>query len=417
MSSQAADASTPDVGGPAADVSTPAARGAPRARVVVGLSGGVDSAVAALLLLEAGYEVQGLFMSNWEEDDAYCTSARDYQDARAIARELGIVLHRVNFSEQYREQVFSHFLDEYRAGRTPNPDVACNREIKFGLCLEYALRLGADWLATGHYARRLDADDGPALYQALDEDKDQSYFLHAVERARLARVLMPLGELRKPQVRERARRAGLRVCDKPDSTGICFIGERPFGEFLSRYLPHCPGPIETLDGRRLGEHRGLPFYTLGQRAGLTLGGLRGFAAEPWYVAGKDPRRNVLWVVQRHEQRRLEAHRVRIGRINWLAAPRTDGFPAQVRLRHRQPLQSAHVRVLAGGGALLTFGAGQRAATPGQYAVLYEAGRCLGGAVIEAVDLSQEDACRPPLRSLAGTISTSSSAPLPQGSPG
>lgn len=395
------------------------------ARVIVGLSGGVDSAVAALLLLEAGYEVQGLFMSNWQEEDAYCTSAQDYQDARGIARELGIVLHRVNFSEQYREQVFSHFLDEYRAGRTPNPDVACNREIKFGLCLGYALRLGAEWFATGHYARCGQAADGPALYRAADEDKDQSYFLHAVERARLSRVLMPLGQLRKPQVRERARRAGLRVHDKPDSTGICFIGERPFGEFLSRYVPHSPGPIETLDGRRLGEHRGLPFYTLGQRAGLTLGGLRGFAAEPWYVAGKDPRRNVLRVVQRHEQARLETHRIRTGPINWLCTPRTDSFEAWVRLRHRQPLQSARVRVLARDTALLEFAAGQRAATPGQYAVLYAADRCLGGAVIEAVDLplecrpqvqnlSQEDACRPPPRSQAGTTSTSSSAPPPPG---
>lgn len=356
------------------------------ARVIVGLSGGVDSAVAATLLLEAGYQVQGLFMSNWEEDDAYCTSAQDYQDARAIARELAIVLHRVNFSEQYRAQVFSHFLDEYRAGRTPNPDVACNREIKFGLCLEYAQRLGADWFATGHYARCRQASDGPALYQAADEDKDQSYFLHAVERARLARVLMPLGELHKPQVRTLARRAGLRVHDKPDSTGICFIGERPFAEFLSRYMPYSPGPIETLDGRRLGEHRGLPFYTLGQRAGLTLGGLRGFAPEPWYVAGKDPRRNVLWVVQRHEQERLEAHRLRTGPINWLCTPRTGSFPARVRLRHRQPLQSARVHVLARHTALIEFESGQRAVTPGQYAVLYEAGRCLGGAVIEAVDL-------------------------------
>jgi len=388
------------------------------ARVIVGLSGGVDSAVAALLLLEAGYEVQGLFMSNWEEDDAYCTGAQDYQDARAIARELGIVLHRVNFSEQYRERVFRGFLDEYRAGRTPNPDVLCNREIKFGLCLHYALRLGAAWFATGHYAQRRDAADGPALYQAVDEDKDQTYFLHAIERACLARVLLPLGRLRKAQVRERARRGGLRVHDKPDSTGICFIGERPFGEFLGRYLPAVPGPIETLDGQRLGEHRGLPFYTLGQRAGLALGGARGRAAEPWYVAAKLPARNALLVVQRHEQHRLEARRVHIGRIRWLCAPRGAGFTAQVRLRHRQPQQTAHVQPTPDGGALLSFDVGQRAATPGQYAVLYEGGRCLGGAVIEAVDamantLSGEPECQPPLRSQAGITSTSSSAPRPR----
>ncbi|HEX4024622.1 MAG TPA: tRNA 2-thiouridine(34) synthase MnmA [Steroidobacteraceae bacterium] len=361
-----------------------AARPAVGERVIVGLSGGVDSAVAALLLREAGYEVHGLFMANWEEDDAYCTTAQDYQDARDIAAELGIVLHRVSFAAQYRERVFQHFLDEYRAGRTPNPDVLCNREIKFGLCLGYARRLGARWFATGHYARRLDAADGPALHQAADAAKDQSYFLHAVERARLAQVLFPLGELHKGEVRERARRAGLRVHAKPDSTGICFIGERPFAEFLGRYLPTTPGPIETADGRHLGRHRGLPFYTLGQRAGLEVGGLRDCAPEPWYVADKIPARNALIVVQRHEQWRLEAHGVRVGRLNWLCAERYGGFSAQVKLRYRQPSQSARVCITADGGATLEFETAQRAATPGQYAVLYEDGRCLGGGVIEAV---------------------------------
>jgi tRNA-specific 2-thiouridylase len=353
-------------------------------RVIVALSGGVDSAVAALLLREAGCEVEGLFMSNWDDEDVYCTQAQDFQDARAVAQELGIVLHRVSFADEYRERVFRHFLDSYRAGRTPNPDVLCNREIKFGLCLRYAQRLGAAWLATGHYARRLDAADGPALYQARDESKDQSYFLHAIERTCLPRVLFPLGELRKAQVRERARRAGLAVHDKADSSGICFIGERPFSEFLARYLDASPGPIESLDGQRLGAHRGLPFFTLGQRAGLAIGGARGRSAEPWYVAAKDAERNTLIVAQRHEQQCLEASALGTGAVNWLCAPRLEPFPALVRVRHRQPPQAAHVRPQADGSLWIEFEQPQRAATPGQYAALYAHERCLGGAVIETV---------------------------------
>jgi tRNA-uridine 2-sulfurtransferase len=355
-------------------------------RVIVGLSGGVDSAVAALLLRDAGYDVQGLFMSNWEEDDGYCTAAQDYQDARSVAADLGIVLHRVNFSDQYRAQVFAHFLAEYRAGRTPNPDVLCNREIKFGLCLDYALRLGAHLFATGHYARLMNLDDGPGLYQARDDAKDQSYFLHAVARQRYARVLFPLGELHKEQVRELARAAGLPVHDKPDSTGICFIGERPFADFLGRYLQGTPGPIEALDGRVLGQHRGLPFYTLGQRSGLAIGGARGRAQEPWYVAHKDGARNALTVVQRHEQHRLEADAVTTGPINWLCAARGGTFAASVKLRYRQPDQPASVSVRPDGSAWIEFEAPQRAATPGQSAVLYQHGRCLGGAVVEQVRL-------------------------------
>jgi len=358
-------------------------------RVIVGLSGGVDSAVAALLLRDAGYDVQGLFMSNWEEDDAYCTTAQDYQDARAVATELGIVLHRVNFADQYREQVFSHFLADYRAGRTPNPDVLCNREIKFGLCLDYALRLGAQLFATGHYARCLALTDGAALYQARDADKDQSYFLHSVARRRFERVLFPLGELRKQEVRERARSRGLPVHDKPDSTGICFIGERPFAEFLGRYLADAPGPIESIDGRPLGQHRGLPFYTLGQRAGLAIGGERGCAQEPWYVAHKDSSRNALIVVQRHEQHRLEAGAVATGPLNWLCAAPAGSFTAGVKLRYRQPEQPAKVSIRDDGSAWIEFETPQRAATPGQFAVLYQQGRCLGGAVIERVCLKTE----------------------------
>jgi tRNA-specific 2-thiouridylase len=358
-------------------------------RVIVGLSGGVDSAVAALLLREAGYEVQGLFMSNWEEDDGYCTTAQDYQDARSVATELGIVLQRVNFSDEYRQQVFAHFLAEYRAGRTPNPDVLCNREIKFGLCLDYALRLGAQLFATGHYARRLELGDGPALYQAHDLAKDQSYFLHSVARERFARVLFPLGELLKQQVRDMARAAGLSVHDKPDSTGICFIGERPFADFLGRYLPGEPGPIESLDGRALGLHRGLPFYTLGQRAGLAIGGARGCAQEPWYVAHKDMQRNALIVVQRHEQYRLEAGAVATGPLNWLCAVPAASFTAGIKLRYRQPEQPACVSMRADGSAWIEFEAPQRAATPGQFAVLYQRGRCLGGGVVEQARLNGE----------------------------
>jgi len=243
-------------------------------RVVAGLSGGVDSAVAALLLLEAGYEVHGLYMSNWEDQDSHCSDAQDYQDARAVARELGIVLHRVSFADDYRRLVFEEFLTEYRRGRTPNPDVLCNREIKFGACLRYAGRLGATAFATGHYARLGQEASGPTLLRACDAAKDQSYFLCGVERSRFAPVLFPLGELHKAEVRERALRAGLPVHDKPDSTGICFIGERPFAQFLARYIPETPGPIETIDGRVLGRHRGLPFYTLGQRSGLEIGGVK-----------------------------------------------------------------------------------------------------------------------------------------------
>jgi tRNA-specific 2-thiouridylase len=366
-------------------------------RVIVGLSGGVDSAVAALRLREAGYDVQGLFMNNWEEDDSYCTAAADYQDARGVASELGIVLHRVNFADEYRDRVFQYFLDEYQAGRTPNPDVLCNREIKFGLCLDYAERLGGQVFATGHYARSLQSQDGPALYQGIDPAKDQSYFLHAVERERFARVLFPIGELHKDEVRELARKAGLPVHDKPDSTGICFIGERPFAQFLARFLPAAPGPIQTLDGRILGQHRGLAFYTLGQRSGLTIGGARGRAQEPWYVARKDPQRNALIVVQRHEQQWLDSNRVECARIHWLCAPRSGTQSLQVKLRHRQAAQAASVNIRADGSAWIEFAAAQRAATPGQFAVLYEHERCLGGGVIEQALYNSQDLSRHPSR--------------------
>jgi tRNA-specific 2-thiouridylase len=351
-------------------------------RVIVGMSGGVDSAVAALLLIEAGWQVGGLYMSNWEDQDSHCTDAQDYQDARAVARELGIVLHRVSFADEYRRLVFDEFLEEYRRGRTPNPDVLCNREIKFGACLRYTQRLGADWFATGHYARCVDEHGSPALLRAIDTAKDQSYFLCGVERSRFARVLFPLGTLHKSQVRERALRAGFQVHDKPDSTGICFIGERPFAEFLKRYIPETPGPIETLDGRVLGQHRGLPFYTLGQRGGLEIGGVRGSAAEPWYVARKDTARNVLLVVQSMERARLTSGALRTGAINWLCEPPVTELAAGVKLRYRQPDQPARVELRPDNTALVHFESPQWAATPGQTAALYRGERCLGGGVIE-----------------------------------
>ena len=353
-------------------------------RVIVGLSGGVDSAVTALLLKEQGYEVQGLFMSNWddEDDDAYCTSAADFQDARAVANELGIPLHRVSFAAEYRARVFEYFLTEQRAGRTPNPDVLCNREIKFGVCLRYAERLGGERFATGHYARLGQAASGPELLKARDGAKDQSYFLHAVDRKHLAHVLMPIGELEKPEVRERARRAGLPVFDKPDSTGICFIGERPFRDFLARFMRDEPGPIETAEGERLGSHRGLAFYTLGQREGLMIGGRSGHDEAPWYVAIKDSARNALVVVQGHDHALLSSRALTTGSFHWLTSAPASSFRCTVKVRYRQADQLATLLPLPDGTASIGFDTPQRAVTPGQYAVAYDGERCLGGAVIE-----------------------------------
>ena len=347
------------------------------------MSGGVDSAVAALLLVRAGYEVHGLYMSNWDEDDDYCTSAQDFQDARATAAELGIPLHRVSFAAAYRQRVFDYFLAEYRAGRTPNPDVLCNREIKFGVCLDYAARLGAQRFATGHYARLAPAADGPQLLKARDPDKDQSYFLHGVEREHFERVSFPLGELRKSEVRALARDAGLPVFDKPDSTGICFIGERPFREFLARYIATSPGDIVTEGGEVLGRHRGLAFYTLGQRGGLEIGGRAGKTEDAWYVAAKILERNELVAVQGHDHPLLVSRALATGPCNWLVQPAQLEFASQIKVRYRQPDQECHVALRDGGALSVRFELPQRAVTPGQFAVLYDGERCLGGGVIEA----------------------------------
>ena len=288
-------------------------------KVILGLSGGVDSAVAALLLQDAGAEVEALHMTNWEDDDGYCTAADDLQDARRISEQLSIPLHHANFSRQYREQVFADFLSAYRAGRTPNPDVLCNREIKFGVFRDYAERLGGEWLATGHYARTGVVADRPALYKGADPGKDQSYFLHAVAEAALANTVFPLGGLSKPAVRDIARDRGLAVAGKKDSTGICFIGERPFRDFLSTYLPAQPGRIRSIDGESLGTHDGLMYYTLGQRQGLCIGGRADRDELPWYVVDKAVERNELIVAQ-GDHERLYSDWLRSGRPHWIGPP-------------------------------------------------------------------------------------------------
>lgn len=351
--------------------------------IIVAMSGGVDSAVAALLLRERGHRIEGLFMANWDADaDGYCTAAADFQDARAACDILDIPLHRASFSAEYRERVFAHFLREYAAGRTPNPDVLCNREIKFGACLDYVRRLGAVRIATGHYARLEQSVAGPRLMKGVDTAKDQSYFLHAVSPAALGRALFPLGGLRKDEVRRRAHAAGLAVFDKPDSTGICFIGERPFREFLAGYLRAASGPIETPEGRVLGEHRGLAFFTLGQRSGLGIGGRAGASAAPWYVARKDGGRNALIVVQDPAHPLLMTAEFEVNDLTWLLEPCAD-FECAVKTRYRQADLACRVSLRRDGRAQVRLRDPARAVTPGQYAVFYSGDLCLGGGVIAA----------------------------------
>jgi tRNA-specific 2-thiouridylase len=356
--------------------------------IIVALSGGVDSAVAALLLRRAGHDVQGLFMHNWEDDQGYCTAAEDFQDARRIAAELNIPLHSVDLSREYRARGFAHFLDEYRAGRTPNPDIACNREIKFGDCLRHALRLGGSLLATGHYAHVEQAADGPQLHRARDEGKDQTYFLHDVPRERFAHTMFPLGHLHKDEVRELARSAGLPVHDKRDSTGICFIGERPFREFLAQHIAPAPGAVETVDGRTIGQHTGLPFYTLGQRSGIGIGGRADGGGGAWYVVAKDLQRNALIVAQDANHPLLLTTSLITQRMNWLCMPPEPNqpFDAHVRLRHRQALQTARITPLPSGGVRIDTTEPQRAIALGQSAVIYRQTLCLGGGVIDQTGL-------------------------------
>jgi tRNA-specific 2-thiouridylase len=353
--------------------------------VVVGLSGGVDSAVSAYLLKQQGYRVSGLYMVNWTEDEeGYCTAAQDFQDARAVCDELDIPLHRVDFSKEYRARVFDRFLADYAAGKTPNPDVLCNREVKFQPFREHALRLGADLIATGHYARIEHAPDGPRLLRAADDNKDQTYFLATVERATLERVEFPVGGLTKPEVRRIAQAAGLPNHRKADSTGICFIGERPMREFLARYLQPAPGPIEDETGRVLGEHPGLMYFTLGQRRGLRVGGQRGAAEKPWYVVGKDAARRALLVSQDARNPRLFSHALVTRPVQWIRRPEPLPGVLQARIRHRQALQECRAAVVDGERVRIDFMQPQRAAVPGQYAVLYDGEECLGGGEIEGV---------------------------------
>jgi len=355
-------------------------------RVIVGLSGGVDSSVAALLLQEQGYEVHGVFMKNWEEtfEPGYCSAGEDLEDARAVCEDLAIPLHCVNFVQEYQDRVFRYFLAEYRAGRTPNPDVLCNKEIKFRAFLDYAKRLGADFIATGHYARRLDYQGQSHLLKGRDAGKDQSYFLYLLDQTQLAQALFPVGDLHKTQVREIAEQAGLVTHDKKDSTGICFIGERKFREFLHHYLPARPGMMCTPDGTVVGEHMGLMFYTLGQRQGLGIGGQADGSGQPWYVLDKDLARNVLIVGQGGQHPLLFHRRLRASQLHWIAgeAP-SPPFACRAKTRYRQPEQACVIETLAAEHCQVTFAEPQRALTPGQSVVFYDTDECLGGGVIDA----------------------------------
>ncbi len=355
-------------------------------RVVVGMSGGVDSSVAALLMKRAGHEVIGVFMKNWEEKDAdgVCTSERDWADVRAVCEALDIPYYSVNFARQYRERVFEHFLEEYRRGRTPNPDVLCNREIKFSVFLDFAERLGAEKLVTGHFANIDRAGGEYRLLRAVDENKDQTYFLYMLNQRALSKALFPVGNLTKAQVREIAREAGLPVSEKKDSTGVCFIGERNFKRFLSGFLPARPGDMVTEDGRVVGRHDGLMYYTLGQRRGLGIGG--GGDGRRWFVVGKDLKSNTLLVEQGEDSPLLYSGRTVIEDLTWIAgrAPVKPGeaLLCQARFRHRQPLQNVSARLREDGLMDIEFETPQRAITPGQSAVLYLGETCLGGGVIQ-----------------------------------
>jgi tRNA-specific 2-thiouridylase len=354
-------------------------------RVMVGLSGGVDSAVAALLLRQAGHQLTAVFMKNWDDDDDqdHCPAKQDLQDARSICERLDIGLQTVSFSAEYWNRVFRHFLDEYQAGRTPNPDILCNQEIKFRAFLDYALAHGADAIATGHYAR-IRKNTTTRLLRAADGNKDQTYFLHTLNQSQLERSVFPIGDLEKAVVRELAAQAGFRNHNKKDSTGICFIGERKFRDFLERYLPRQPGEIRTLDDQIIGRHQGLMFYTIGQREGLGIGGKKGLDGDPWYVAGKDTGRNILRVVQRTNHPALFNRRLRTGRLHWIAGS-APALPlvCTARIRYRQPDQPCLVTSAPEDTGIVEFREPQRAVTPGQSVVFYDGETCLGGGVIEA----------------------------------
>lgn len=354
------------------------------AKVIVGMSGGVDSSVAAWLLKEQGYRVEGLFMKNWEQDDAdgYCASANDLADAQAVANQLDIPLHTVNFSQTYWDKVFSHFLREYELGRTPNPDVLCNREIKFDAFLQHALALGADFIATGHYARVRSG----GLYKAKDRDKDQTYFLHAVAPSALGRTLFPIGDYLKADIRVMAENLGLVTHNKKDSTGICFIGERRFKTFLNEFILAKPGDIKNTQGEHLGTHDGLMFYTLGQRQGLGIGGRQDANEEPWYVVEKDTKTNTLIVAQGQNHPMLYSQGLLCEPVHWLIPCDASQLPmtCYAKTRYRQPEQACVISPEHNGQHCVMFSDPQRAVTPGQYIVFYDKNQCLGGAVIEQI---------------------------------
>lgn len=354
-------------------------------RIMVGMSGGVDSSVAAYLLLQQGYEVEGLFMKNWEEDDtdSYCAAHVDLADAQAVADKLGIKLHTVNFASEYWDFVFEHFLAEYKAGRTPNPDILCNREIKFKAFLDYALELGADGIATGHYARVRQLPSGEfQLLRGLDQNKDQSYFLHAIGQYALSHALFPIGELEKPEVRHIAEEQGFVTARKKDSTGICFIGERKFRDFLQKYLPAQPGDIVTPEGHVIGKHQGLMYYTLGQRQGLGIGGVKNAQENAWFVVDKDLNNNRLLVAQGHQNDWLLKPTLEAEQMHWIAdhAP-AEQFTCTAKIRYRQMDSKCQVTVIGQDKIRIEFAEMQRAITPGQSVVLYQGEVCLGGGII------------------------------------
>ncbi|WP_461200259.1 tRNA 2-thiouridine(34) synthase MnmA [Anoxybacillus sp. TBDG-1] len=353
------------------------------ARVVVGMSGGVDSSVAALLLKQQGYDVIGIFMKNWDDTDenGVCTATEDYEDVVRVCNQMGIPYYAVNFEKQYWEKVFTYFLDEYKAGRTPNPDVMCNKEIKFKAFLEHAMALGADYLATGHYARVAYRDGEYQLLRGLDANKDQTYFLNQLGQAQLSKVLFPIGELQKSQVREIAKETGLATAGKKDSTGICFIGERNFKQFLSNYLPAQPGEMQTLDGQVKGTHDGLMYYTIGQRHGLGIGG----SGEPWFVVGKNVKENILYVAQGFDNELLYSDAIIATNVNWVSDRKpSEPISCTAKFRYRQPDVPVTVEMIDGTVARVSFSQRVRAVTPGQAVVFYNGEQCLGGGTIDQV---------------------------------